>query len=96
MARARHLLRTGREERAKADVEAASKREAADKGVRLMAASLAVRRGDVPTARRHLAAIPAEGRDDMLLAQIDFLERKPEKAIEQIRDGPSGPRGGSR
>jgi tetratricopeptide (TPR) repeat protein len=91
LARARHLLRTGREERAKADVETASKMEAADKGVRLMAASLAIRRGDVPAARRHLAAIPAEGRDDnrldVLLAQIDFLERKPDKAIEKIRAG---------
>ncbi len=91
LVRARHLLKTGREDRAKADLDSASRLDATNKGVRLMAASLALRRGDAASARRHLGAIPEEGRADsrldVLLAQIEFLERRPEQALKKLREG---------
>jgi len=91
LARARHFLKTGRDDRAKLDLEAASKLDPTNKGVRLTAANLALRRGDAASARRHLDAILESGRDDarldILLAQLEFLERRPEKALEKIRAG---------
>ena len=91
LVRARYFLKTGREDRAKLDVEAASKLSPADKGVRMMAASLALRRNDPAAARRHLAAIPegdrGDSRLDVLLAQLEFAERRPEKAVEKLRSG---------
>ena len=91
LVRARHLVKTGREDRAKADVEAASRLDAGNEGVRIMAATLALRRGDAHAARRHLAAVrEAERRDtrlDVLLAQVEFLEKRPDRAIMKIREG---------
>jgi tetratricopeptide (TPR) repeat protein len=91
LVRAQHFLETGREKEATADVERAAVMESTNRKVRLMAASLAIRRGDGASARRHLAAIPKAEREDtrvdVLLSNIEFLERRPDRAIEKIRDG---------
>jgi tetratricopeptide (TPR) repeat protein len=91
LVRARHLLNTGREEKARDDVEFASKLDSSNKNVRIMAAGISVRRGDAASARRHLAAIPKADRDDtrvhILLSSIEILDRRPEQAIEKLRDG---------
>jgi tetratricopeptide (TPR) repeat protein len=88
--RARHFLKTGREERAKVDLETATKLDSTNLGIRLMAAALAVRRGDATSAKRYLASIPETDRVadyDILVAHCEMIEKRPDQAIDKLRKG---------
>jgi tetratricopeptide (TPR) repeat protein len=89
IARARHFLATGRDDRAKVEAEMASQLAPLDTGVRLLAAGMALRREDPAAARRHLEAVPKDSlagpRASILLGQIALAERKPDDAVKQWR-----------
>lgn len=89
--RFRFFLKRGRDDRAAAELELATRLGGPDIEVRLAAAGDALRRGDGPTARGHLEAISPEHRDDLrvrvLRGMIDFNEERNEEAIDGWRRG---------
>jgi len=81
----------GRADAALAELDEAIKLAPGDAEARILAAELATQRADPATARRHLAAIDPAPKDDLRIklvtGLIEFLEQKPDDAIQSWRSG---------
>lgn len=86
-----HFQQIRQPDRAAAEIQAATRLAPENLMVRLAAAQDALQRGDPAAARRHLAALDPEQRDDlrvrMLNGLIDFTEDRPQDAIAEWRQG---------
>ena len=91
LVRHRYFRKTQREDRARAELEAAARLAPGDIRVRLTAAGDAIQRRDVADARKHLNAIPARyDKDKRVLifrGQLDLAEQHPDEAVEEWRRG---------
>ena len=91
MARFGAFMRAKKEDRAKAELDAALALAPENVGLRLQAASFALGRRDAAEARRQLDAIPAGQQNELMVkvarGQLEFFEQHPDQAIDQWRRG---------
>jgi tetratricopeptide (TPR) repeat protein len=79
-------------DRPRLEIEAAVKLAPDNVLLRTLAADIALRRGDVAEARRHLDALPANVQKEnlrvrVLRGNLEFLQDHPDEAIDQWRQG---------
>ena len=91
LTRHRFFLQIRRDEKASAELEAATKLAPGDLDVLLAAAEGALRRGDVADARRQIAKVPPAAVDDIRVlltrGMIDFGDERPDEAVVAWKRG---------
>lgn len=91
LARARFFLDSGEAERADRELAEALNVDPSAVEVRIAAADAANRRGDLVSAKAHVAAIAETSRNDLRVKLVEGLielsEQRPDAAVESWRDG---------